>query len=162
MCGATSLPHPHRDWAQPPPHLHRERDWAQPPPHLHRDSAHRCHICAGTGLTPATSAPGLGQPRCAASRRDFGGVEQARAAVAETGGRSTRARRVCHDAHASHLWSVPAGIYLSTYLSIHPSIHLSISLSIYLSFYLSIYLSIYLAIYLSIYLSIYLAFYLSI
>ena len=25
-----------------------------------RDWAHRCHICTGTGLTPATSAPGLG------------------------------------------------------------------------------------------------------
>ena len=29
-------------------------------PHLHRDWAHRCHICTGTGLTAATSAPGLG------------------------------------------------------------------------------------------------------
>ena len=28
-------------------------------PHLHQDLAHRCHICAGTGLTPPTSAPGL-------------------------------------------------------------------------------------------------------
>ena len=25
-------------------------------------SQRRCHICAGTGLTPATSAPGLGSP----------------------------------------------------------------------------------------------------
>ena len=33
-----------------------------PVPHLHRDWAHRCHICTGTGLTPATSAPGLGSP----------------------------------------------------------------------------------------------------
>jgi hypothetical protein len=31
-----------------------------PLPHLHRDWAHPCHICTGTGLTPATSAPGLG------------------------------------------------------------------------------------------------------
>ena len=31
-----------------------------PLPHLHRDSAHSCHICTGTRLTPATSAPGLG------------------------------------------------------------------------------------------------------
>ena len=31
-------------------------------PHLRRDWAHPCHICAGTGLTPATSAPGLGSP----------------------------------------------------------------------------------------------------
>ncbi len=30
---------------------------------LHRDWAHPRHICAGTGLTPATSAPGLGSPR---------------------------------------------------------------------------------------------------
>jgi hypothetical protein len=30
-----------------------------PPPHLHRDRAHCCHICTGTGLTAATSAPGL-------------------------------------------------------------------------------------------------------
>jgi E3 ubiquitin-protein ligase UBR3 len=27
---------------------------------LHRDWAHPCHICTGTALTPATSAPGLG------------------------------------------------------------------------------------------------------
>ncbi len=31
-------------------------------PHLRRDWAHPCHICAATGLTPATSAPGLGSP----------------------------------------------------------------------------------------------------
>ena len=31
-------------------------------PHLRRDRAHRCHICAGTGLTAATSAPGPGSP----------------------------------------------------------------------------------------------------
>ena len=30
-----------------------------PLPHLRRDWAHPCHICAGTGPTPATSAPGL-------------------------------------------------------------------------------------------------------
>ena len=30
------------------------------PPHPHRDWACPCHICAGTGRTPATSAPGLG------------------------------------------------------------------------------------------------------
>ena len=28
------------------------------PPYPHRDWAHPFHICAGTGLTPATSAPG--------------------------------------------------------------------------------------------------------
>jgi hypothetical protein len=44
-----------------------------PLPHLHRDRAHPCHICTGTGLTPAhiwagtglalpTSAPGLSSP----------------------------------------------------------------------------------------------------
>jgi hypothetical protein len=31
-----------------------------PLPHLRQDWAHPCHICAGTGLTHATSAPGLG------------------------------------------------------------------------------------------------------
>ncbi len=29
-------------------------------PYLHWDWAHPCHICAGTGLIPATSAPRLG------------------------------------------------------------------------------------------------------
>ena len=33
-----------------------------PLPQLHRDWAHPCHICAGTGLAPMTSAPGLGSP----------------------------------------------------------------------------------------------------
>ena len=33
-----------------------------PLPHLRRDWAHPSHICAGTGRTPATSAPGLGPP----------------------------------------------------------------------------------------------------
>ena len=31
-------------------------------PRLLRDRAHPCHICTGTGLIPATSAPGLGSP----------------------------------------------------------------------------------------------------
>ena len=31
-------------------------------PHLHRDWAHLSHICAATGLSPPTSAPGLGSP----------------------------------------------------------------------------------------------------
>jgi hypothetical protein len=31
-------------------------------PHLHREWAHPTHICAGTGLHCATSAPGLGPP----------------------------------------------------------------------------------------------------
>jgi hypothetical protein len=30
-----------------------------PRPHLHRERAHPAHICAGTGLTPPASAPGL-------------------------------------------------------------------------------------------------------
>ena len=54
----SPLPHLRRDWAHPLPHLHRDR--ARPLPHLHRDWARPCHICAGTGLTRATSAPGLG------------------------------------------------------------------------------------------------------
>ena len=33
-----------------------------PQPHLHRDWAHPCHIRTGTGLTRATSAPGLHAP----------------------------------------------------------------------------------------------------
>ena len=34
-----------------------------PLPHLHQDWAHRCRICAGTGLAPLpTSAQGLGSP----------------------------------------------------------------------------------------------------
>ena len=32
---------------------------APPLPHLHRDWARPCHFCTGTGLAPATSAPGL-------------------------------------------------------------------------------------------------------
>ena len=31
-------------------------------PRLHTDRALSCHICTGTGLTPATSAPGLSSP----------------------------------------------------------------------------------------------------
>ena len=33
-------------------------------PHLQRDTAHPSHIRTTTGLTPATSAPGLGLPLC--------------------------------------------------------------------------------------------------
>jgi hypothetical protein len=33
---------------------------APPPPHLHRDWAHPCHICIGTGLTPARICAGTG------------------------------------------------------------------------------------------------------
>ena len=39
-----------------------------PPPHLHRDRPDPCHICTGTGLTPGTSAAGLGSaPTCSQS-----------------------------------------------------------------------------------------------
>jgi hypothetical protein len=55
--GATSAP----GLGSPPPHLHR--DWARPLPHLHQDRAPPAHICTGTGLTPATSAPALGGAR---------------------------------------------------------------------------------------------------
>ena len=41
----------------------RRRPSAHPPlPHLHRDWARPCHICSGTGLAPAPSAPALGSP----------------------------------------------------------------------------------------------------
>ncbi len=33
-----------------------------PLPHLHQERAHSCHICAGSGLAPATSSPGVGPP----------------------------------------------------------------------------------------------------
>jgi hypothetical protein len=45
----------------PLPHLRRSSP-GLPLPHPHRDWAHLCHIRTGTGLTPATSAPGLGSP----------------------------------------------------------------------------------------------------
>jgi hypothetical protein len=38
------------------------RGLGSPLPHLRRDWAHPCQICSGTGLTPATSAPGLDPP----------------------------------------------------------------------------------------------------
>jgi hypothetical protein len=40
-----------------------------PHPHLRRDWARRGHICAGTGLTPATFAPGLGAPAAMSALR---------------------------------------------------------------------------------------------
>ena len=43
-------------WRAPP------RGRGSPLPHLRRDWAHPCHICAGTGLTPATFTLGLGSP----------------------------------------------------------------------------------------------------
>jgi hypothetical protein len=42
----------------PLPYLHG--GWARPMPHLPRDWARPAHICTGTGLNCATSAPGLG------------------------------------------------------------------------------------------------------
>ncbi len=46
------------------PSLHHctecDADKALALPRLHRDYAQPCHICTGTGLNPATSAPGLG------------------------------------------------------------------------------------------------------
>jgi hypothetical protein len=33
-----------------------------PPQHLNRNWAHPCHICTGTGLTPAIPVPTLGSP----------------------------------------------------------------------------------------------------
>ena len=36
-----------------------KREGGMEGPHLRRDWARRCHICVGTGLAPATSAPGL-------------------------------------------------------------------------------------------------------
>ena len=41
---------------------HAEWDLSSPLPHLHRDWARPCHVCIGTGLTAATSAPGPGSP----------------------------------------------------------------------------------------------------
>ncbi len=50
--------------------LLRVRDvMGSPRPHLHRDWAHPAHICAGTGLARAVSAPGLGSPRPHLRRR---------------------------------------------------------------------------------------------
>ena len=42
--------------------LDDEQHVVRSPYHMHRDWTHSCHICAGTGLTPATSAPGLSSP----------------------------------------------------------------------------------------------------
>jgi hypothetical protein len=44
----------------PPANITSAPGLGPPQPHLHRGSAHLCHICTGTGLIPATSAPGLG------------------------------------------------------------------------------------------------------
>ena len=40
-----------------------------PLPHLHQDWARPCHICARTGLAPATSAPGLDSPQLSSPLR---------------------------------------------------------------------------------------------
>jgi hypothetical protein len=39
-------------------------------PHLRWDWAHPAHICAGTGLTPPTSAPGLRVHLCGIWRQE--------------------------------------------------------------------------------------------
>jgi hypothetical protein len=44
----------------------------QASPHLRRDWAHPAHICAGTGVTPPTSAPGPGSPRPHLRREGLG------------------------------------------------------------------------------------------
>ena len=56
--GFAPCPHLHRDRARPLPTSAPES--GSPRPHLHRDRAHPGHICTGTGLAAATSAPGLG------------------------------------------------------------------------------------------------------
>jgi hypothetical protein len=73
--------------------LHRDRHQrsASPGLGLRRDWAHLCHICAGTGLATATSAPGPGAPLphlrrdwahpchiCAGTRPDSAGLRLAR------------------------------------------------------------------------------------
>ncbi len=93
---ACPWPHLRRDWAHPLPHLRRA--WAHPLPHLRRDWAHPSHICTGTGLTPATSTPGLGSP-LPHLRRDCAG---ARRATAEGGW----SRRRAHDVPAARLAGV--------------------------------------------------------
>ena len=88
---ANPRPHLHRDWAHPchictrtahalqvrrgprrraPQHTHVHRGPGRRGGRgyrvrrgLHRDWAHPAHICAGTGRTLATSAPGLGSPQ---------------------------------------------------------------------------------------------------
>ena len=47
-----------------------------PRPHLHRDWTHPLHICIGTGLTRATSAPGL-RPTRATSALHCAAIPQA-------------------------------------------------------------------------------------
>jgi hypothetical protein len=42
---------------------HHSATSARPLPHLRRDWARPTHVCTGTGLTPPTSAPGLGSLR---------------------------------------------------------------------------------------------------
>jgi hypothetical protein len=62
-----------RDWAHPLAAT-SALGLGSPLPHLHWDWARRCHICIGTGLAAATSAPGLGSPPgchiCTGTRRE--------------------------------------------------------------------------------------------
>ena len=66
--------------------------------HLRRDRAHPSHICAGTGLTPPTSAPGLGlTPATSApglgAALEPGGTTSTRSSRHRTGARLARASR---------------------------------------------------------------------
>jgi hypothetical protein len=67
----SPAPQLHRDWAHPfctrTGLTAATSAGGSPLPHLHQDWAHHGHICAGTGLTPPTSAPGLGSRAAAAS-----------------------------------------------------------------------------------------------
>jgi hypothetical protein len=58
-----------RGVGSPRPHLHPDCAHPAPRPQLQQDRAHPCHISAGTGLTPATSAPGLLPARSAVNQR---------------------------------------------------------------------------------------------
>jgi hypothetical protein len=101
-----------RDRPQPPAAASAPRQGrllpasAHPSPHLRRDWAHPCHICAGTRLTRATSAPGLGSPRphlpqdwadprhiCAGTKPARAGASHAHPARSRRAGPSRAARR---------------------------------------------------------------------
>ncbi len=61
-----------------------------PPPHLHRDWAWPRHICTGTGLGPATSAPGLGSAcLISTANRQLNYLTPSSCARTPTGARST-------------------------------------------------------------------------
>ena len=63
-CSAHArCPGGHRMWAEPGYWAPTEQSGQAPQPHLHRGWAHPSCNCAEAGLTPATSAPGLGSPQ---------------------------------------------------------------------------------------------------